>query len=181
MSINQPKIIAHGDSWFDYPALLFTGGGIPTHLSKISGLSISNLAHYGYGTEEMLSIPKRKELEESLPGADILLFSGGGNDIAGDQFCIWLNDNVDGDINKAISWSRFDSALNLIIADYDDLIQLRDLIAPNCLLVTHGYDFPTPLMFGVGVCGIGPWLKPSFDYCGWTDVNDQCEIRTRRR
>ena len=176
-SINQLKIIAAGDSWFDYPSFLFTGGGIPEHLSSLLGVPILNMAHHGYGTEDMLSIRKRKELDAKFPTTDILLFSGGGNDIAGDQFCIWLNDNIDGKIEKAISWSRLEKALDLVIADYNDLIQIHDLLAPNSLIVTHGYDFPTPTMFGKGIMGLfGPWLQPSLVYCGWTNPNDQFAI-----
>jgi len=177
--MTQPlKIIAHGDSWFDYPSFLLTGGGIPSHLSNLLGIPITNLARHGYGTEQMLSIVKRKELEAALPNTDIFLFSGGGNDIAGDQFCIWLNDNVDGNIKNAISFDRLDKALDLIIADYDDLVLICKEFAPNCLLVTHGYDFPPPNMFGVGIFGglLGPWLQPSLNYCGWTDPKDQSLI-----
>ena len=176
------KIIAHGDSWFDYPRLFWTGGGIPRHLSKLLKMPIQNLAHHGDGTEQMLSIRKRKELEAALPGADILLFSGGGNDIAGDQFCIWLNDNIDGNVHRAIDRDRFDKALDLIIATYNDLVLICMEFAPDCLIVTHGYDFPPPLMLGVGIFGchfggiLGPWLRPSIVYCGWTDPKDQSEI-----
>lgn len=177
-TISQLKIIAAGDSWFDYPSFLFTGGGIPPHLSEILNVPIPNMAHHGYGTEEMLSIRKRKELDAALPGSDILLFSGGGNDIAGDQFCIWLNDNLDGNIEHAVSWDRVDKALDLVIADYDDLVNIiQTSESPNCLLVTHGYDFPPTTMLGHGVLGVlGPWLQPSLLYCGWTDPVAQVSI-----
>jgi hypothetical protein len=126
----------------------------------------------------MLSLRKRKELEVALPGTDVLLFSGGGNDIAGDQFIIWLNDNVDGNVKNAISYDRFDKALGLIIADYDDLVLVCKEFAPDCLIVTHGYDFPPPNMFGDSIFWglLGPWLQPSLIYCGWTDRNDQSAI-----
>lgn len=169
----QIKIIAHGDSWFDYPEILLTGGGIPPHVGRLLGTSIQNFAHHGFGTEDMLSIRKRKEIEEALPGTDILLFSGGGNDIAGDQFCLWLNDNKDGDITKALSWDRLNKALDLTIADYDDLADLVTSIVPECIIVTHSYDFPPTTQFGVGVCGQGPWLQPSLAYCGWNKLEDQ--------
>jgi hypothetical protein len=173
-----PTIMAHGDSWFDYPWFLRTGGGIPKHLSKLLGIPILNMARHGYGTEQMLSLRKRKELEGALPGTDILLFSGGGNDIAGDQFCIWLNDNVDGNIQKAICWERFDQALDLIVADYDDLVLICNEFAPDCLIVTHCYDFPPPSQFGRSIFFglLGPWLQPSLAYCGWTNSTDQSKI-----
>ena len=172
------NIIADGDSWFDYPKLLMTGGGLITHLEEISGLEITNFAHAGDSTLEALGLTKSQRLERYLTGADILFFSCGGDDIAGDQFCLWLNQN-DGsnDTSNAVCWPRLNAVLKLVIANYQDLFALRDRLAPNCLIVTHDYDFPVANRMGVGVLGfIGPWLKPSLDYCGWHDVNQQVEI-----
>lgn len=168
------KIIADGDSWFDYPRILLTGGGVINHLERLLGQSIPNLAHHGDGTQNMLSLKQRKELEYQLKFADILLFSGGGNDICGEQFCVWLNDNTDDDVEKAIHWPRLNAALDLTMAVFDDLRQIRDAVNPECYIVTHGYDFPIPS--DKGVCGNGPWLKPSLDYCGWRDKFQQSHI-----
>lgn len=122
----------------------------------------------------MLSLPQRKQLEANIPKADILLFSGGGNDIAGDQFCIWLNDNKDNDPINAVDWERLGAALDLTMATYNDLALIRDTVNPNCWIVTHGYDFPP--ITGKGIFWLGPWLKPSLDYCGWTDSSHQYQI-----
>jgi hypothetical protein len=171
-----PKIIAFGDSWFDYPQILLTGGGLIDHLETVSGLEITNFAHAGDATLATMGLSKSQQLEKAIVGADILLFSGGGDDIAGDQFCIWLNQNKDGDTGKAINWNRMGAALNLILANLEDLTDIRDRLAPNCIIVTHSYDFPTAEQMGKGVLWLGPWLKPGLDYCGWTDVHDQVEI-----
>lgn len=167
------KILAHGDSWFDYPWILGTGGGVIDHLQAMIGTPILNIAHHGDSTETMLGLEKRKQLEKHLPGTDVLLFSGGGNDIAGDQFVLWLNDAewCMGDVNQAIDSVRLKAVMDLIIETYRDLIEIRDRLAPDCLLVTHAYDFPIPSDHGV--CGLGPWLKPGLDYCGWTSPADQ--------
>lgn len=174
----QLNIIAFGDSWFDYPKLLLTGGGLIDHLETVSGLSISNYAHAGDPTLTTMGLKRSQQLESVLPGADILLFSGGGDDLAGDQFCIWLNQNTDGDISKAINWNRLGSAMALIIANYEDLLDIRDRLAPNCLIVTHSYDFPVASQLGHGVLFglLGPWLKPGLDWCGWTKPSDQVQI-----
>jgi hypothetical protein len=170
------KIIADGDSWFDYPKILLTDGGLVDHLQSLIGLPITNYAHASDATIETMGLEKSKRLESILPGADILLFSGGGDDIAGDQFCIWLNQNTDGDVNKAINWTRLNAVLDLIIADYEDLSDIRDRLAPNCWIVTHSYDFPVASMLGKGVLWLGPWLKPGLEYCGWMNPNDQVLI-----
>jgi hypothetical protein len=174
MNIRSKRVIAEGDSWFDYPSWLFTGGGVVSHLERLAGIHILNLAKAGDESRFMLSLKQRRRLEEELKTADILLFSGGGNDLAGDQFCVWLNDNNDGDWSNAIDLERLDAALDFTMAIYDDLAQIRDEINPNCLIVTHGYDFPTPS--DKGVLWFGPWLKPSLDLCGWRKPSDQFKI-----
>ena len=171
------KIIADGDSWASYPRFLLTGGGLIDHLEAVMGVPITNYAHPGDTSLETLGLEKSRRLEAILPGADILIFSSGGDDIAGDQFCVWLNQNTDGDIAKAVNWWRLRAALDLIVADLEDLTDIRDRLATNCLLVTHSYDFPTHDMMGVGVLHLlGPWLKPGLDYCGWTNADDQVQI-----
>lgn len=188
MNLAGLNIIAEGDSWFDYPRVLMTGGGVIPHLEAELGLRIQNFAKAGDESRFMLSLPQRRKLESALKTADIMLFSGGGNDIAGDQFCVWLNDNKDGDWANAVDWTRLDAALDLILAMYDDLAMIRDEVNPRCLLVTHGYDFPPARVLGAGInlfgplsrlsglASFGPWLQPSLSFCGWTKPEDQAAI-----
>ncbi len=51
---------------------------------------------------------------------------------------------------------------------YRDLFVVRDRYAAGVPIFGHCYDFPVPN--GVHPACAGPWLKPSLDYCGWTDV-----------
>lgn len=173
---SPPRVIADGDSWFDYPEILMTGGGVIKHLESVSGVKILNTAHHGDSVEQMLGVDKRQRIEALLkdPGFDILLFSGGGNDIAGDQFCLWLKPNAGGNAASAVNFERLQEVLGVVEAGYRDLIDIRDRFAPDCWIVTHGYDFPQPS--SKGVCGIGPWLKPSLDYRGWKKAADQFAI-----
>jgi hypothetical protein len=173
---SPPRVMADGDSWFDYPGILLTGGAVIDHLKHLSGVKILNTAHYGDSVEQMLGVEKRKRIEALLkdPGFDILLFSGGGNDIAGDQFCLWLKPNTGGEAASAVDTARLREILGVVEAGYRDLVDIRDRCAPDCWIVTHAYDFPQPS--DKGVCGIGPWLKPSLDYRGWTKAADQSAI-----
>ena len=173
---SPPRVIADGDSWFDYPKILLTGGAVIDHLVKISGVKILNTAHYGDSVQQMLGVEKRRRIEALLkdPGFDILLFSGGGNDIAGDQFCLWLKPNTGGGAASAVDAGRLQEILGVVEDGYRDLIDIRDRCAPDCWIVTHAYDFPQPS--DRGVCGVGPWLKPSLDYRGWKKVADQFAI-----
>jgi hypothetical protein len=173
---SPPRVIADGDSWFDYPEILLAGGGVINHLEKISGVKILNTAHHGDSVQEMLGVEKRQRIEALLkkPGFDILLFSGGGNDIVGDQFCLWLKPNTGGDAVSAVDTARLEEILGIVEDGYRDLIDIRDHCAPDCWIVTHAYDFPQPS--DKGVCGLGPWLKPSLDYRGWKKAADQFAI-----
>lgn len=168
------RILAEGDSWFHYPVPTF--GGIIPKLADRIGVEILNLAKAGDEVRFMLGVGERKELANQLRNGspaggqwDVLLFSGGGNDIVADPMMIWLKD-FDPNIppGQLINQPRFDSALALLRAGYQDLIGLRDTLSPNTHLIFHGYDFPIP--DGRGICGFGPWLRPSFEARGFPGI-----------
>ena len=162
------QIFAEGDSWFDYP-IPFFGGGIITRLEGRLGVPILNLAKAGDEVRYMLGVEERIILTEQLTNGcpaggpwDVLLFSGGGNDIVDNPMALWVKDwdpavPPIGHIHKP----RFDNAVALVRAGYEDLIDLRDQLSPGTHLVFHDYDFAIP--DGRGICGFGPWLEPTFD------------------
>ncbi len=128
----------------------------------------------------MLGVSKRQRIISNLQDPengtfDALLFSGGGNDIAGDQFCLWLVEFVAGTSPAAgVDTQRLADMLGVVQAAYVDLIKIRDAIIPDCVIFLHAYDFAQPT--GQGVCGLGPWLKPSLDLRGWTDFAAAAQI-----
>ncbi|MFT3787839.1 MAG: hypothetical protein QM770_16985 [Tepidisphaeraceae bacterium] len=168
------KLLAEGDSWFEYP---LDKGGVISHLERLIDIPINNMAHHGDEVRQMLGLKQRDEIERRLQSLghnvyyDALLFSGGGNDFAGDPFVLWLND-FDGDPADPaavaatdpatlLDTERFDGVLDIVTAGYQDLIEIRDRLSPPTHLFFHGYDFAKP--DGRGVCGQGPWLKPGFE------------------
>jgi len=166
------QVFAEGDSWFDYPALGF-GGSIVPRLEALLGVPILNLAKAGDEVRYMLGVNERKLLAEHLTEGcpaggpwDVLLFSGGGNDIVDNPMALWVRD-FDAALppEAHIHAARFDAALSLVRAGYEDLIALRDRLSPATHLVFHGYDFAIP--DGRGICFLGPWLKPTFDLRGF--------------
>ncbi len=173
------NLLGDGDSWFDYPL----GGEWPgEHTDVLAALQeegrpqprILSFAHYGYTTDQSLGVARRERLVRALHDPrngrfDAILMSGGGDNIVGGRFAIWLNDaaRVGGDPARALSETRFQGAMDVVRAGYESLVRLRDAHAPGVPIFIHAYDYALPT--GVGACCIGPWLKPSLDYCGWTD------------
>jgi len=166
------QVVAEGDSWFDYPIPLF-GGGIVKRLQSKIGVPILDLSDAGDEVRFMLGVEQRILLTQHLSAGcpaggpwDVLLFSGGGNDIVDNPMALWIRDWSPGSPTEAlINRPRFDAAKALVRAGYEDLIALRDRLSPGTHLVFHCYDFAIP--DGRGVCGFGPWLKPTFDLRGF--------------
>lgn len=171
------SILAEGDSWFEYP---LKSGSIIDHLQNLVGEKavIANLATHGDEVRQILGLKQRKEIVRRLRARekpDALLFSGGGNDLVGDQFCLWLNPMTAGATPAdLIIEERLAGILAVVEGGIRELIRLRDQLSPATKLFFHGYDFAQPS--NRGVCGIGPWLKPSLDFQGITDRDLQYEV-----
>lgn len=166
------QVLAEGDSWFDYPVPLFGGGVIPRLESKM-GVPILNLAKAGDEVRYMMGVTERKLMAEQLKSGspaggawDVLLFSGGGNDIVADPMALWVRDfDPAATPAQLIHRARFEAALGMVRAGYEDLIALRDRTSAGTHLVFHCYDHALP--DGRGICHMGPWLKPTFDLRGF--------------
>ena len=167
------NILADGDSWFSYPLSMDVidfvkqDGNPPPFLL--------NLAVAGDPTTATLGVSKRQRIIDNLSNSgnfDAVLFSGGGDDVAGDQFCLWIIENVGS--GGGVNTSAFSDILGVVETAYKDLFAVCGSIQPNCRIFIHSYNFARPT--GVGVCPeltggylVGPWLKPSLHYRGWTD------------
>ena len=123
------QVFAEGDSWFDYPVPFFGGGIIPRLEDKL-GVPILNLAKAGDEVRYMLGVEERKILIEQFTNGcpaggpwDAMLFSGGGNDIVDNPMALWIRDfNATLPPAALIHQARFDAALALVRAGYEDLI-----------------------------------------------------------
>ncbi len=172
-------LIAEGDSWFDYPM-----HDVLRLLEDDHLFDVESVAHRGDSVEDMAHSEGQFEefarrLEKLLRDAKVpraILLSGGGNDIAGDEFALLLNHAAstlppfNEDIVRGVIEVRLKEA-------YASMISSLTAIAKYYLgrpipIVTHGYDYPVP--DGRGFLGgwwklPGPWLKPGFRRKGHDD------------
>jgi len=177
-------IVADGDSWFDYPLPL------PGHTDVANSLqqqgtptpAMMKLAHYGDATTTLMGVTKRQRLvdyisEPAHGPIDVLMFSGGGNDLVGDQFRFWLKNADDVQHNPAngVADDLLNDILGVVNIAYLELIRIRDQHARNAYVLVHAYDFAIPT--GIPACAFaGPWLRPSLVEQGWPDIEQGRQI-----
>lgn len=183
----QPQpltMLAQGDSWFDYPLPPLTHSDVIAHLNAMPiSPNILSLAHYGEAAEDMMGVTKYERLKKVLMDHedgqkfDAILFSGGGNDLAGDQFALWLKKagQVASNPANGLNQEMLSAVMQIVVGSYQRLIELRDeaeaTYDDGCAIpiFAHSYDFAIPT--GKGVCGAGPWLLPGLQERGWDTEN----------
>jgi hypothetical protein len=161
----QPlQIFAEGDSWFDYPFPFF-GGGIIDRLENRVGVPILNLAKAGDEVRYMLGVKERilliKHLTEGSPAGgpwDVLLFSGGGNDIVDNPMALWVKDwNPAVPPASLIHQARFTAALEQVRT----AMTSRSRMAAVSVASAHGSSRPS-------ICAnsrIARQCRPSYKQC----------------
>lgn len=169
-------LIAEGDSWFDYPMQ-----DVLRLLEDDYIYDVESVAHKGDCVEDMAHSKGQFEefarrLEKLLRDAKVpraVLLSGGGNDIAGDEFAILLNHAastlppLNEDVVRGVIDVRLKEAYASIISGLTAIS--KSYLGRPIPIVTHGYDYPVP--DGRGFLGgwwqlPGPWLKPGFQRKG---------------
>jgi hypothetical protein len=167
-----PTLVAEGDSWFDYRP----GTDVIDCLRAFHGYRILNEAAAGDTLENMIygtQITRQfqpvspsiaivlERLEQHTPKA--LLFSGGGNDIAGDEFASFLNHGGSG--LPVLRMDYVETMIEVVFRRYfEDLIAKVAEVSPTTSIVVHGYGHTRPTGIGVGWWVFrfaGPWLRPA--------------------
>jgi hypothetical protein len=185
--------LAIGDSWFEYPLTddgLITGfnqailGEVGTQLRCMGNPppTILSYALHGLSTTAMLTYERQEQILSALTDsnttqwnnaitADGILVSAGGDDIAGDQFAIYIDYH-----GKGLDPDRFQGSLASIQASYMDLFALRDIAAAKLKIdpkqipiFGHCYDYAIPNGRPAGwpIPLSGPWLWPSLNFAGY--------------
>lgn len=182
-------LIAEGDSWFDY--LWFD---ILDTLEDEYGYDVESTARAGDRVETMAydqsQLTKfRKALEKVVRRHEVpkaVLLSGGGNDVAGEQFFMLLDHaaspapGLNTDVVRGVVDVRVRDAYLVLIAAITRLCETTT--GHTIPIVVHGYDKPVPDGRGFGdawpIPGLpGPWLRPGFTLKGFTsDVGNKAMV-----
>lgn len=179
-------LIAEGDSWFDYPfhdvlSILEDDHGYDVESVAHKGDTVEDMAYSGGQFEEFARRLEKVLRDGRVP--DAVLISGGGNDIAGDEFTLLLNHAASGlpaindDVVHGVIEVRLRNAYVFMIGG---LTQIAEHYLKRPIpIVTHGYDYPIP--DGRGFLGgfgpfPGPWLQPGFRQKGYGDLDKNIKV-----
>jgi len=146
------KFVAEGDSWFQFP--LRGNNDLIDFLDDKYAIYCTSAA--GDEFENMLAGRASIAADIRATSAHGLLFSGGGNDIAGDTFINYLRGYDPGfEPHQYISY-KFDKFVNKAVGNYKSFFNELLEEFPDLKIFFHGYDrsFPRP---------DGDWLGPSLN------------------
>ncbi len=138
---NRLRLVAEGDSWFQYPIILQD-----TLDQLYKCYAIRSFAEAGDTLENYL---KEKEYLDAIgeEGVEFFLVSGGGNDVLGDQFQYFLRetpDNADGTPRKYLNQKMFDQ-LDRLDALYTQMFNELFDRYPDLHILVHCYDYLIPV------------------------------------
>lgn len=124
------------------------------------GGCVEDMAHSGGQFEEFARCLEKQLRSNRVPRA--ILLSGGGNDIAGDEFPLLLNHAASGlpvlndDILRGVVDVRLKAAFAYMISALTEIA--RSYLGRPIPIVTHGYDHSLPdgrgFMGGSGSCRV---------------------------
>lgn len=153
-----PRMVSEGDSWFQHPLLTDIidniGSNYPTYCLAAAGDTIRNYFSKGEVLEAVRKVQPA-----------VLILSGGGNDILGEEMPGFLNE-FSGDLEEGQNPERFFAPT--FAAELEDIGEIyRNLFThfknerPDMPILVHSYDYPHPRPTGAG--HRSNWLGQYFD------------------
>ncbi|MCP3944103.1 MAG: SGNH/GDSL hydrolase family protein [Desulfobacteraceae bacterium] len=180
-------IVSEGDSWFAYPKKWLIAGkpsNLIDHISKWTHKKANFLTMASNGDEavDIISGKQKHDLVKILrwhhngknrKPVDLLLFSGGGNDVVGENdFERFINRYDESYVTgkQYINMPRLERKIKQIGLAYQELLDIRDHYSPKTLIMTHTYDYPYPSLTGGvflgGLIQTEAWMKRFMDAAG---------------
>lgn len=164
----SPDILALGDSWFWYP---FNNLLNPIFNIWNGNRVIFAIGDNGANLRDYLTRSRYRDnflssLETYKRKIRLVLLSGGGNDIAGDDFKQLLKAQCAG-VQSAMECfipGQPDAIFNDFGAHYRNLVDAVLNRADKAVIAVHNYDHAFPS--GKNLFGFGNWLKKPMDDCG---------------
>jgi len=172
-------LVAAGDSWFDYPfhdvlKLLEDNYGYNVESAAHRGDPIEAMAYQGGQLDKLARGLEKIAAQGAKPRA--VLLSGGGDDIAGAEFGMLLNNATsaiggwNSEIVDGLLKQRILTAYKSMLGAITHLCE--QYLGQSLPILVHGYDYPVP--DGRGFWGgwpfPGPWLQPGFREKLFTDL-----------
>ena len=178
------NIVSEGDSWFAYPPKWIIFGkpsNLISHISKWTNKKANfySMASNGDEAVDMVSGKQKHQLVEVLrwhtkrknrKPVDLLLFSGGGNDVVGsNDFERFLNSDGASytTAQQCVNIVRLDRKIQQIGLAFHELLDIRDHYSPETIVITHTYDYPYPSLVGGvflgGLIKTKAWMKRFMD------------------
>lgn len=165
-SEQTPDVLAEGDSWLSH--FSWPNGDLLARFARMASdqHTLYSTARVGKEVVKMLRGVSRDRLVANLDGypkLKMILFSGGGCDLAGSHLAELLRR----DCSQAKSFmdcfrpGQPTARLKEIEAAYRTLIALRDTYRPKAVIVSHNYDYA--FANGKAMLASGPWFKPYFN------------------
>jgi len=166
------RIVAEGDSWFQYPFIL------NEIIDYVSGQDRLAVLCHSAGGDELIDMAMQGEFYDSIDReeASYFLISGGGNDLVSrergrngirDFLVLGANNNM---LPKNCINQKFDAFLQQIHGHYKMIFDQTLSVRPSVQILYHGYTYPTPQP------GKGHWLGKPMSKHGITDAGLQYEI-----
>ena len=180
------RILAEGDSWFAYPRR-YIAFGPPSNIVQVLAerdyYTIYSTASIGDEVASMMTGEQKFGFTKRLATNefDIILFSGGGNDIVGRyDFDLFLKPrNSHKHWQDCIEIERLDNKLDLIESVYVELMErvFYYSVNPDVRVVSHNYDFCVPSPDGYELFDLIPigesWIYPILQEKYFTDGDEQ--------
>lgn len=162
-SAGRPIVVSEGDSWFDYPQyrniidLIDDQKRFALKRLEFSGDTVANMAGVGGANSGVRALETVIRAERPR----FLLFSGGGNDIVGDEITEGVRLY---DATQSAEW-HLDTPIwrGLIDGVETGYVTLIETIGPLVPVFAHGYDYIVPSDSPVKYDGFsvaGPWVWP---------------------
>jgi len=175
---DAPNILCEGDSWFGYPRK-----DLLDHIAELGRFNLLRTEKSGDELlKDMMRGDQRERLERNLNqfNFDLVLFSGGGNDILGVNLKDFLLKKADRNGNSDAPEDYLAPAFNQHVqqmdAAYREIHALAQAGRTPCALMVHGYDQVYPGDKGFEFFGFtitGPWIKPTMDRPEYDIPHDQ--------